>query len=81
MAAPTGRKAQATWAESARAFRESIWGLMLVGIIYTGVFTATEAAAMSAMLLIITNAVLFSSRRSGSTSMSPPAFPGSASPP
>jgi TRAP-type C4-dicarboxylate transport system permease large subunit len=54
---------------------------MLVAIIYTGIFTATEAAAMSAMLLIVTNAVLFSSRRSGSTSMSPPAYPGSASPP
>jgi len=47
------RMPKATWAESVRAFRESIWGLMLVviiiGGIYTGIFTATEAAAMSAV--------------------------------
>jgi C4-dicarboxylate transporter DctM subunit len=44
---------KATWAESVTAFRQSIWGLMLVviiiGGIYTGIFTATEAAAMSAV--------------------------------
>ena len=37
----------------ARAFRDSIWGLMLVviiiGGIYSGIFTATEAAAVSAV--------------------------------
>jgi C4-dicarboxylate transporter, DctM subunit len=42
-----------TWAERWRAFRESVWGLMLVviiiGGIYSGLFTATEAAAMAAM--------------------------------
>jgi C4-dicarboxylate transporter DctM subunit len=36
-----------------RAFRESIWGLMMVviiiGGIYSGIFTATEAAAVSAV--------------------------------
>jgi C4-dicarboxylate transporter DctM subunit len=36
-----------------RAFRDSVWGLMLVviiiGGIYSGVFTATEAAAVSAV--------------------------------
>ena len=35
------------------AFREAIWGLLLIvvviGGIYTGVFTPTEAAAMSAV--------------------------------
>jgi C4-dicarboxylate transporter DctM subunit len=47
------RMPKATWAERAVAFKESVWGLMLVviiiGGIYTGVFTATEAAAMSAV--------------------------------
>src|SRR6185369_10727805 len=39
------------WGERMRAFRESVWGLMIVviiiGGIYSGVFTATEAAAVS----------------------------------
>ena len=39
--------------DRSHAFRESIWGLMLVviiiGGIYSGLFTATEAAAMSAV--------------------------------
>ena len=47
------RLPRATWAQAWRAFRESIWGLMLViiiiGGIYSGIFTATEAAAMSAV--------------------------------
>src|ERR1700674_4059370 len=42
---------RATWIESWRAFRRSLWGLMLVviiiGGIYSGVFTPTEAAAMA----------------------------------
>ncbi len=41
------------WGERWRAFREAFWGLLLIAIvmggIYTGVFTATEAAAMSAV--------------------------------
>ena len=44
---------KASWAETWHAFRESIWGLMLVviiiGGIYSGLFTATEAAAMAAV--------------------------------
>jgi len=44
---------KATWAETWVAFRESVWGLMLVviiiGGIYSGIFTATEAAAMAAV--------------------------------
>jgi len=44
---------KAAWAETARTFKESIWGLMLVviiiGGIYSGLFTATEAAAMAAV--------------------------------
>ena len=47
------RLQRATWAERWRAFRESIWGLLLIlvviGGIYTGIFTPTEAAAMSAV--------------------------------
>ena len=42
-----------TWKERWVAFRESVWGLMLVviiiGGIYSGLFTATEAAAMAAV--------------------------------
>jgi C4-dicarboxylate transporter, DctM subunit len=41
------------WGETWRTFRESVWGLMLVviiiGGIYSGLFTATEAAAMAAV--------------------------------
>src|SRR5690242_17852127 len=47
------RVARASWLETLNAFRESIWGLMLVviiiGGIYSGLFTATEAAAMAAV--------------------------------
>jgi C4-dicarboxylate transporter, DctM subunit len=47
------RVAKASWLESIRAFKESVWGLMLVviiiGGIYSGLFTATEAAAMAAI--------------------------------
>jgi C4-dicarboxylate transporter, DctM subunit len=51
------RLAKATWGERASALRDSIWGLMLIviviGGIYTGVFTPTEAAAMSAVYAFI----------------------------
>jgi C4-dicarboxylate transporter DctM subunit len=44
---------KATWRDTWKAFRESVWGLMLVviiiGGIYSGLFTATEAAAMAAV--------------------------------
>ena len=44
---------KASWGERWRTFRESVWGLLLIvvviGGIYTGVFTPTEAAAMSAV--------------------------------
>ena len=47
------RLPRATFAERWKAFRESVWGLLLIvivmGGIYTGVFTPTEAAAMSAV--------------------------------
>ncbi len=51
------RQPKASWAERARTFRESIWGLFLIvvvmGGIYTGIFTPTEAAAMSAVYAFI----------------------------
>lgn len=44
---------KASWAQRWDAFRKAIWGLLLIvvvmGGIYTGVFTPTEAAAMSAV--------------------------------
>src|SRR5207244_2930643 len=47
------RMPKASWTECLRALRDSVWGLMLVviivGGIYSGIFTATEAAAMSAV--------------------------------
>jgi C4-dicarboxylate transporter DctM subunit len=47
------RMPKATWGERFTAFRKSIWGLLLIvivmGGIYTGVFTPTEAAAMAAV--------------------------------
>ena len=47
------RQPAATWSERFKAFRQSVWGLLLIvvviGGIYTGIFTPTEAAAMSAV--------------------------------
>ena len=47
------RNPRAGWGERWRAFRSSVWGLLLVvivmGGIYSGLFTPTEAAAMSAV--------------------------------
>jgi C4-dicarboxylate transporter DctM subunit len=47
------RMARAPWSQKFKAGRESFWGLMLIiivmGGIYTGIFTPTEAAAMSAV--------------------------------
>ena len=51
------RMPRANWGQRWKAFRESVWGLMLVviiiGGIYSGIFTATEAAAMSAIYAFI----------------------------
>ena len=47
------RMPRATFGARWKSFRESIWGLLLIvvvmGGIYTGIFTPTEAAAMSAV--------------------------------
>jgi len=51
------RMPKASWAERLAAFRKSAWGLLLIvivmGGIYTGVFTPTEAAAMSAVYAFV----------------------------
>lgn len=51
------RLPKATFAERMKALRESIWGLLLIvivmGGIYTGFFTPTEAAAMSAVYAFV----------------------------
>lgn len=51
------RMARATWMERLRAFRESLWGLLLIvmviGGIYAGIFTPTEAAATAAVYAFV----------------------------
>ncbi len=51
------RMPKATFAQRMKALRESFWGLMLIvivmGGIYTGMFTPTEAAAMSAVYAFV----------------------------
>jgi C4-dicarboxylate transporter DctM subunit len=51
------RLPKATFVERFKAFRESAWGLLLImivmGGIYSGMFTPTEAAAMSAVYAFI----------------------------
>jgi C4-dicarboxylate transporter DctM subunit len=51
------RLPKATWRETFTAFRESVWGLLLIvivlGGIYAGWFTPTEAAAVSAVYAFV----------------------------
>lgn len=51
------RMPRAPWSVRIKAFRESVWGLMLIviimGGIYGGIFTPTEAAAVSAVYAFI----------------------------
>jgi C4-dicarboxylate transporter DctM subunit len=51
------RMPKATWGECWTAFRRSVWGLLLIvivlGGIYTGIFTPTEAAAISAVYAFV----------------------------
>jgi C4-dicarboxylate transporter DctM subunit len=57
------RLPRATWAERGVAFRKSAWGLLLIvivmGGIYTGVFTPTEAAAMAAVYAFIISVFVY----------------------
>ena len=47
------RMERADWGDCWKTFRESIWGLLLIGLvlggIYSGLFTPTEAAACAAV--------------------------------
>ncbi|TXH00779.1 MAG: TRAP transporter large permease subunit [Rhodocyclaceae bacterium] len=51
------RQPKASWAERWDSFRKSVWGLLLIvvvmGGIYSGIFTPTEAAAMSAVYAFV----------------------------
>ncbi len=51
------RQPKVSWPERLKSLREAIWGLLLIvvvmGGIYTGLFTPTEAAAMSAVYSFI----------------------------
>jgi C4-dicarboxylate transporter, DctM subunit len=51
------RMPRTSWRECWRAFRESVWGLLLIllvlGGIYSGLFTPTEAAAVAAVYAFI----------------------------
>ncbi len=51
------RMPRATWGERFAAFRESVWGLflvvMVIGGIYAGIFTPTEAAATAAVYAFV----------------------------
>jgi C4-dicarboxylate transporter DctM subunit len=57
------RMPRANWGERLKLFRESVWGLMLVviiiGGIYSGLFTATEAAAMAAVYSFIVSVFIY----------------------
>ncbi|SFH88862.1 C4-dicarboxylate transporter, DctM subunit [Collimonas sp. OK307] len=57
------RLPKATWRERWDAFRDSAWGLFLVviviGGIFSGIFTATEAAAMSAVYAFLVSIFVY----------------------
>jgi C4-dicarboxylate transporter, DctM subunit len=57
------RMARSDWGQRWKAFRESVWGLMLVviiiGGIYSGIFTATEAAAVAAVYSFFVSAFVY----------------------
>ena len=57
------RMAKASWAERFKAFRDSFWGLMLIvvviGGIYSGKFTPTEAAAVAAVYAFVISVFVY----------------------
>lgn len=57
------RMPKARWSERARTFRDSFWGLFLIiiviGGIYAGLFTPTEAAAMSAVYAFVISVYVY----------------------
>ena len=62
-----GVKVERTWASFLRAFKDAIWGLLapviILGGIYSGAFTATEAAAVAVVYIFVID--LFIYRRIG----------------
>ena len=58
---------RASWGETLRALRDGIWALMLpvivLGGIYTGMFTPTEAAAVSLVYAIFVELVIYREMR------------------
>lgn len=59
------KEAPATWAERWQGTRKAIWGLMMpvliIGGIYTGIFTPTEAAAVGVVISLIIASVVYRS--------------------
>jgi C4-dicarboxylate transporter DctM subunit len=57
------RMAKSTWGERFTAFRRSAWGLLLIvivmGGIYSGAFTPTEAAAMAAVYAFVISVYVY----------------------
>jgi C4-dicarboxylate transporter DctM subunit len=57
------RLPRASFSTVVRTFRESVWGLMLIvvviGGIYSGIFTPTEAAAMSAVYAFVVSVFIY----------------------
>ncbi len=57
------RMQRASWAQRFRAFRESFWGLFLIilvlGGIYSGLFTPTEAAAVAATYAFVISVFVY----------------------
>ena len=57
------RMPKASWTERWVAFKESAWGLMLIvvvmGGIYSGIFTPTEAAAMAAVYAFVVTVFIY----------------------
>jgi C4-dicarboxylate transporter, DctM subunit len=57
------RMPKASWSERWRAFRESMWGLLLIvvviGGIYSGIFTPTEAAAIAAVYSFVISVFVY----------------------
>ena len=62
-----GIEVERTWASFLRAFKDAIWGLLapviILGGIYSGAFTATEAAAVAVVYIFVID--LFIYRRIG----------------
>lgn len=61
------RQPRASWGERFRAFRDAIWGLLLIfivmGGIYGGIFTPTEAAAVAAVYAFIAAVFIYGDLR------------------